>query len=88
MPFDPSQDLVHYAGRVFDAEELCNLVDASLDFFLAAFADGIERMVVDLAPGQDRDFFIQEMDQAADHAALYKPHMRKMAANHNLDFQS
>ena len=34
--FDPSRDLVHYAGRVFDAEELCNLVDASLDFFLTA----------------------------------------------------
>ena len=35
-PFDPSRDLVHYAGRVFDAEELCNLVDASLDFYLTA----------------------------------------------------
>jgi CDP-6-deoxy-D-xylo-4-hexulose-3-dehydrase len=34
--FDPSRDLVHYAGRVFDAEELCNLVDAGLDFFLTA----------------------------------------------------
>ncbi len=34
--FDASRDLVHYAGRVFDAEELCNLVDASLDFFLTA----------------------------------------------------
>src|SRR5213596_3180576 len=34
--FDPASDLVHYAGRVFDAEELCNLVDASLDFFLTA----------------------------------------------------
>ncbi|MDD5467786.1 MAG: lipopolysaccharide biosynthesis protein RfbH [Anaerolineales bacterium] len=34
--FDPSRDLVHYAGRVFDAEELVNLVDASLDFFLTA----------------------------------------------------
>jgi len=34
--FDPSRDLVHYAGRVFDAEELCNLVDASLDFYLTA----------------------------------------------------
>lgn len=34
--FDPSRDLVHYAGRVFDAEELQNLVDASLDFFLTA----------------------------------------------------
>lgn len=34
--FDPARDLVHYAGRVFDAEELCNLVDASLDFYLTA----------------------------------------------------
>jgi CDP-4-dehydro-6-deoxyglucose reductase, E1 len=35
-PFNAKTDLVHYAGRVFDAEELCNLVDASLDFFLTA----------------------------------------------------
>ncbi len=34
--FEPARDLVHYAGRVFDAEELCNLVDASLDFYLTA----------------------------------------------------
>jgi len=34
--FDPARDLVHYAGRVFDAEELVNLVDASLDFYLTA----------------------------------------------------
>ena len=34
--FTPGQDLVHYAGRVFDAEELENLVDSSLDFFLTA----------------------------------------------------
>jgi CDP-4-dehydro-6-deoxyglucose reductase, E1 len=34
--YDPARDLVHYAGRVFDAEELVNLVDASLDFFLTA----------------------------------------------------
>jgi CDP-6-deoxy-D-xylo-4-hexulose-3-dehydrase len=34
--FDPGHDLVHYAGRVFDADELVNLVDASLDFFLTA----------------------------------------------------
>jgi CDP-6-deoxy-D-xylo-4-hexulose-3-dehydrase len=34
--FDPRSDLVHYAGRVFDEEELVNLVDASLDFFLTA----------------------------------------------------
>ncbi|GAI50287.1 unnamed protein product, partial [marine sediment metagenome] len=42
--YDPSRDLVHYAGRVFDAEELCNLVDASLDFYLTTnrFAERFE----------------------------------------------
>ena len=34
--FNPATDVAHYAGRVFDDEELCNLVDASLDFFLTA----------------------------------------------------
>jgi CDP-6-deoxy-D-xylo-4-hexulose-3-dehydrase len=34
--FDPDKDLVHYAGRVFDAEEIVNLVDAGLDFYLTA----------------------------------------------------
>jgi CDP-6-deoxy-D-xylo-4-hexulose-3-dehydrase len=34
--FDSEKDLVHYAGRVFDAEEIVNLVDASLDFYLTA----------------------------------------------------
>ncbi len=42
--FDPDKDLVHYAGRVFDAEEVVNLVDASLDFYLTAnrYAEGFE----------------------------------------------
>jgi CDP-4-dehydro-6-deoxyglucose reductase, E1 len=34
--FDPAKDLIHYAGRVFYDEELHNLVDASLDFYLTA----------------------------------------------------
>ena len=34
--FDPGKDMVHYAGRVFDAEEIVNLVDAGLDFYLTA----------------------------------------------------
>jgi CDP-6-deoxy-D-xylo-4-hexulose-3-dehydrase len=34
--FDPARDMVHYAGRVFDADELCNLVDAGLEFYLTA----------------------------------------------------
>lgn len=29
-------DRINYAGRVYDKEELCNLVDASLDFWLTA----------------------------------------------------
>jgi len=42
--FTAGTDLVHYAGRVFDADELCNLVDASLDFFLTAnrYSDAFE----------------------------------------------
>ncbi|MCX7009934.1 MAG: lipopolysaccharide biosynthesis protein RfbH [Kiritimatiellaeota bacterium] len=35
-PFTPGQDLIHYAGRVFDADEMRRLVDSSLDFFLTA----------------------------------------------------
>ena len=34
--FDPSHDAVHYAGRVFDSQEMTYLVDAGLDFFLTA----------------------------------------------------
>ncbi len=43
--FDPSRDRVPYAGRVFSEEELCLLVDASLDFFLTAgrYAERFER---------------------------------------------
>ena len=43
-PFRPGKDLVHYAGRVFNADELVRLVDSSLDFFLTAsrYADQFE----------------------------------------------
>ena len=34
--FDPTTDIVHYGGRVFNDEELRFLVDSSLDFFLTA----------------------------------------------------
>ncbi len=33
-PFVPGESRVHYAGRVFDQEELVSLVDSSLDFWL------------------------------------------------------
>jgi len=44
--FDSQRDLVHYAGRVFDEEELVHLVDSSLDFFLTAsrYADEFENL--------------------------------------------
>jgi len=47
--FNRETDLVHYAGRVFDEEELCNLVDASLDFFLTAnrYAERFEGQFAD-----------------------------------------
>jgi len=40
----PGTDTVHYAGRVFDADELVHLVDSSLDFFLTAsrYSDQLE----------------------------------------------
>lgn len=34
--FRPGQDPVHYAGRVYDADELVTLVESSLDFWLTA----------------------------------------------------
>ena len=47
--FDPLSDVVHYAGRVFDEQELVNLVDASLDFFLTAsrYAEQFENRFAD-----------------------------------------
>jgi CDP-4-dehydro-6-deoxyglucose reductase, E1 len=44
-PFVPGQTPVHYAGRVFDAEELVALVDSSLDFWLTTgrFAERFEK---------------------------------------------
>ncbi|MFO0807416.1 MAG: DegT/DnrJ/EryC1/StrS family aminotransferase [Gemmataceae bacterium] len=43
--FEPGKTPVPYAGRVFDADELCTLVDSSLDFWLTTgrFAAQFER---------------------------------------------
>ena len=48
-PFDPGHSLLHYAGRVFDEQELVNLVDASLDFYLTTnrFAEEFEAEFAD-----------------------------------------
>jgi CDP-6-deoxy-D-xylo-4-hexulose-3-dehydrase len=47
--FTPGSDLVHYAGRVFDEQELINLIDSSLDFYLTSgrFASQFERQFSD-----------------------------------------
>ena len=36
QPFIPGESMVHYAGRVFDAQEMQNMVSAVLDFWLTA----------------------------------------------------
>jgi CDP-6-deoxy-D-xylo-4-hexulose-3-dehydrase len=47
--FNPDEEMVHYAGRVFDEEEIVNLVDAGLDFYLTAgrYAQRFEREFAD-----------------------------------------
>ncbi|MDD5627452.1 MAG: lipopolysaccharide biosynthesis protein RfbH [Elusimicrobia bacterium] len=54
-PFAPDRDLVHYAGRVFDGDELRCATEAVLDFFLTAnrFAESFEADFADYfgAPG-------------------------------------
>lgn len=35
-PFSPGESFINYGGRYFDAEEVVNLVDSSLDFWLTA----------------------------------------------------
>ena len=47
-PFDPERSLLHYSGRVFDEQELVNLVDSSLDFYLTANRY-VEQFEADLA---------------------------------------
>lgn len=44
-PFIPGKTIIPYAGRVFDEDELIQLVDASLDFWLTTgrFAEQFER---------------------------------------------
>ncbi len=44
-PFVPGQSRVHYAGRVYDAQEMQNMVSAVLDFWLTAgpFAQQFEQ---------------------------------------------
>ncbi|ACF11849.1 DegT/DnrJ/EryC1/StrS aminotransferase [Chlorobaculum parvum NCIB 8327] len=44
-PFQPGQSRVAYAGRVFDAQEMVNLVDSSLEFWLTSgrYAEQFEK---------------------------------------------
>jgi CDP-6-deoxy-D-xylo-4-hexulose-3-dehydrase len=48
-PFEPGQSTVQYAGRVFDATEMQNMVSAVLDFWLTAgpYAQKLEQQLGD-----------------------------------------
>ncbi len=43
-PFIPGETRIHYAGRVYDAQEMVNMVDAVLDFWLTLGRFGDELM--------------------------------------------
>lgn len=47
--FDPSKDIFRYAGRVFDENELINLVESTLDFWLTEgrFAEDFQGKIAD-----------------------------------------
>lgn len=53
--FVPGQSIVRYAGRVYDAEEVVNLVDSSLEFWLTAgrYADEFENRIAEWLGGTD-----------------------------------
>ena len=53
--FTPGESIVRYAGRVFDEEELTNLVDSSLDFWLTAgpHAEAFENEFADFLDMED-----------------------------------
>ena len=59
--FVPGQSIVRYAGRVYDSEEVVNLVDSSLEFWLTAgryadeHADGLHGLCVRAAIADERD---------------------------------
>jgi CDP-6-deoxy-D-xylo-4-hexulose-3-dehydrase len=63
--FIPGTDLVHYSGRVFDADELANLVDSGLDFFLTAgrFTEKFETEMADYL-GVNRAFLVNSGSSA------------------------
>lgn len=53
--FTPGQSVVRYAGRVYDSEEVVNLVDSSLEFWLTAgrYADEFENRIAECLAGTD-----------------------------------
>ncbi|HMA94935.1 MAG TPA: lipopolysaccharide biosynthesis protein RfbH [Polyangiaceae bacterium] len=53
--FVPGQSIVRYAGRVYDADEVVNLVDSSLEFWLTAgrYADEFENRIAEWLGGTD-----------------------------------
>ena len=54
-PFIPGESIVRYAGRIFDENEIVNLVDSSLDFWLTAgqHAEAFENELADFLDVED-----------------------------------
>ena len=79
--FEPDTSAVPVAGRVFDADEIVELVDSSLDFWLTAgrFADQFER---EFARWMGvRHALLCNSGSSANLLALSAPHVRKASAS-------
>lgn len=76
--FNPGLDLVHYAGRVFGAEEMVNLIDASLDFYLTAnrYAERFEAAFAELLSVENA--FLVNSGSSANLAAVTALTSRKL----------
>jgi CDP-6-deoxy-D-xylo-4-hexulose-3-dehydrase len=69
-PFEPLTSRVHYAGRVFGEQELVNLVDSALDFWLTLgpYGDLFERKMREYFGA--RDFVVVSSGSVANLAAM------------------
>ncbi len=69
-PFTPGKSRVHYAGRVFGPEEMVNLVDSALDFWLTLgpYGERFERRMKDYF--EARDFLVVNSGSTANLLAV------------------
>jgi len=64
-PFEPGKTRITYSGRVYDEQEMLNLVDSALDFWLTAgpYADKFERKMCQFF--NSRDFILVNSGSSA-----------------------